>query len=177
MPVEPLPYENQAMLSTSAVVAQRLNEAFSASQLRQSDIAEACGVSRQAVKGWLNTGRIDKRHLSAVAALFQRDVEWFTSISGGDTSKPEEATSTGTPSPMARKVVEQLAFAAKENSISDQDWTLLGQIAERFSAASNMTHAIGAPIAPEHQAAMDRLAEEAEVHHEQSQQRRRTARR
>lgn len=40
-------------------------------------IAEKCGVSKQAVSGWLKTGRIDKQRLLKIAAVTNKTVSWF----------------------------------------------------------------------------------------------------
>jgi transcriptional regulator with XRE-family HTH domain len=46
-----------------------------------ADLAEACGVTPQAVSGWRSTGRLGKRHLMTIARLTGRPVEYFVSES------------------------------------------------------------------------------------------------
>lgn len=40
-------------------------------------LAEACGITPQAVNGWRKTGRIAKRHLAKVAELTGKPLEYF----------------------------------------------------------------------------------------------------
>lgn len=47
-------------------------------------LAEACGVTDQAVNGWRKTGRVAKRHLGTIAKLTGRPLEYFL----GDTASP-----------------------------------------------------------------------------------------
>lgn len=53
----------QAMLSTSADLAARLQVAFERTKMSQAEFARACGASRQGVRSWLTTGRIAKGKL------------------------------------------------------------------------------------------------------------------
>lgn len=68
---------HEAMLSTSEKLAVRLKQAVKESGLSQVAIAEKCAVSKQAVSGWLKTGRIDKQHLLKVAGITSRAMSWF----------------------------------------------------------------------------------------------------
>ena len=74
------------MLTTSERMAQKLAEAIAGAKLRQSDVAQACGVTKQAVQGWLKTGRIDKKHLATLAQLTNHPLTWWF-----DTSDPTHA--------------------------------------------------------------------------------------
>lgn len=67
------------MLSTADALKNKLAEVI-ADGFTQVRIAEACGVSKQAVQGWKNTGRIDKRHLTALASLTGKPLEWWLDI-------------------------------------------------------------------------------------------------
>lgn len=51
-----------------------------ASGIKQSDIAAHCGVTKQAVQSWKNTGRIDKRHLAGLAEVTKRPLGWWLEI-------------------------------------------------------------------------------------------------
>ncbi|HMY38134.1 MAG TPA: YdaS family helix-turn-helix protein, partial [Marinagarivorans sp.] len=43
----------------------------------QTAIAHACGVTDQAVTGWLKTGRISKAHLPTISKLCGVDLNWL----------------------------------------------------------------------------------------------------
>lgn len=72
--------DNQAMLSTAEALKRKL-AAVLAGGLSQAAIAKTCGVSKQAVQGWKNTGRIDKKHLPALAVVSGRPLEWWLDYS------------------------------------------------------------------------------------------------
>ena len=72
----PAPYD-KAMLSTSAKMAQKLGQALKESGLTQTALAERCGVTKQAVQGWLKTGRIDKGRLNSLATVTGKPLEWW----------------------------------------------------------------------------------------------------
>lgn len=64
---------------TGKELARRLKSAIKDAGLTQAMIAEACGVTPQAVHEWLKTGRIAKWHLSTVANLVHKDLDYFLS--------------------------------------------------------------------------------------------------
>ncbi len=65
------------MLSTSAKMAQKLGQALEESGLTQTALAERCGVSKQAVQGWLKTGRIDKGRLAKLVDATGKPLTWW----------------------------------------------------------------------------------------------------
>lgn len=67
------------MLSTAETIKKKMAEVLSAG-LKQIDIASHCGVSKQAVQSWKNTGRIDKRHLPLLAEVSRRPLSWWLDI-------------------------------------------------------------------------------------------------
>jgi len=40
-------------------------------------VANACGVTKQAVQGWLRTGRIDKKHLPKLSEISGKPLSWW----------------------------------------------------------------------------------------------------
>lgn len=68
--IECLTYDEQ-MLSTSNTsdLAERLRRALKATGMTQVEFAGKCGASKQAVHGWLKTGRIDKQRLLTFAEV------------------------------------------------------------------------------------------------------------
>lgn len=45
--------------------------------VKSAALAEACGITAQAVNGWRKTGRVAKRHLAKIAALTRQPLEYF----------------------------------------------------------------------------------------------------
>lgn len=70
--------DNQAMLETDRkAAAERLRAAMKTAGISNTVLAEAAGVSVQAVTGWLKTGKIARERIPVVAATVQRSVDWL----------------------------------------------------------------------------------------------------
>lgn len=61
----------------NTTLARRIREAIEESAYSQEGIAEAFGVTVQAVSGWVRTGKFDKRKAPLLARLTGRPVEYF----------------------------------------------------------------------------------------------------
>lgn len=46
-------------------------------RLSAADVAQACGVTIQAVNGWKKNGRVDKRHIKTLSGLSGLPAEWW----------------------------------------------------------------------------------------------------
>lgn len=68
---------DQAMLSTAATVADKLRLALREAGVTQTQVAQYCGVTKQAVQGWIKTGRIDKQRLPKLAEITGRPLSWW----------------------------------------------------------------------------------------------------
>lgn len=67
-------------MNTSApMLAEKLRFLVDGKFVQQSALADACGVSPQAVTGWKRTGRIAKKHLAVIADMSGVTVEWLLS--------------------------------------------------------------------------------------------------
>lgn len=75
------------MLDNSAMAAA-IRSAIEESDLTQKGIADAFGVTEQAVSGWLRTGKVDKRKLPRLAQLTGKPLSHF------GMGEPGEAVST-----------------------------------------------------------------------------------
>lgn len=53
-------------------------------------IAEKCGVTPQAVTGWLSTGRIDKENLSVISEITGYQLEWLITGKGEQKKSPSK---------------------------------------------------------------------------------------
>lgn len=71
----------------AADLRDRLKRAISQAptRLTQQAIADECHVSKQAVGGWLRTGRVDKRHFATLSRLTGKPLAYFH----GDDSEPK----------------------------------------------------------------------------------------
>lgn len=72
------PLQNQAMLDYSALaVAARLREAMDAEQITNTELANACDVTVQAVGNWRRTGKISREKIALVARTIRRTTDWL----------------------------------------------------------------------------------------------------
>lgn len=58
-------------------LGQKLKEALDSGSLDAGALAKECGVTRQAVYGWLKTGRVAKEHLPVFARLSGKPLGWW----------------------------------------------------------------------------------------------------
>ena len=65
------------MVSDTDGVNARLKEALKASGMSNADLANAIGVTVQAVSKWLNKGGISQQRLPAVARVLGVSLEWL----------------------------------------------------------------------------------------------------
>lgn len=77
------------MLDNDAM-ARRLREAISNSGHTQESIADAFGVTVQAVSGWVRTGKIDKRKLPRLAQLTGVPLQTFMPEAKTDVAQEED---------------------------------------------------------------------------------------
>ena len=68
---------DEAMLSTSERMAEKLKQALKTKGMSQVAFATACGVSKQAVQSWIKTGRIDKKHLPEFVEVLGLPLNWW----------------------------------------------------------------------------------------------------
>lgn len=70
--------DNQAVLK-SADIGKRIKMAMDEADppVTGTDLSNACGVTPQAVSGWRSTGRVGKRHLTTIARMTGKPVEYF----------------------------------------------------------------------------------------------------
>jgi hypothetical protein len=84
--------EDKAMLKDKQTTEEReafksrLKEAISTAPSK-TYIANACGINRQAVNGWLVTGNIDKSHLAVVAKISGYELYWIITGEGPKLSR------------------------------------------------------------------------------------------
>jgi len=66
---KPIARENQAMLEDQKQLASNFVAALIESGITPGKVAEACGITEQAVSNWKRTGKIDKKHLPVISRL------------------------------------------------------------------------------------------------------------
>ena len=72
-------------------LAERLRLALEAASVSPSMLAKICGVTKQAVNGWLTTGRISKHHLPTVSDVTRMPLEYFLEHQRASTPKTRKA--------------------------------------------------------------------------------------
>jgi len=73
-----------------AELARRIRIALARAALSPSSLAKICGVTKQAVNGWLTTGRISKHHLMTISTLTDTPLEFFFEQERGSTPKTKK---------------------------------------------------------------------------------------
>ncbi len=99
---------NQAMLSSSLIhdllssppddLAGKVAATIGRGLVPAKDVAEACGVTVQAINGWKTNGRVGKQHIKTLARLTGLPVSWWLP---GDGLEDEPSTVAATPWPFA----------------------------------------------------------------------------
>lgn len=132
------------MLTTSQQMAIKLKEAISIAKVTQTQVATACGVTKQAVQGWVKTGRFDKKHLPTLAAITGKPLEWWLDIASDNAAATEEEKILAAlqdwrmqASQKSREVIDQLGVLAQKNALRDEDWKLIEQMAARLRRSQN----------------------------------------
>lgn len=124
------------------------------------DIAKACSVSKQAVQGWIKTGRIDKKHLPKLAELTKLPLEWWLDSSQPTTSPaPEHAT----------HALARLQVIGRD--LSESDWQTVIQVAQQLASKTNAPAPLpaGGVIAADKLQEMANFQAKAEELHAQSE--------
>ena len=106
-------------------------------------VAEACGVTEQALTGWLKTGRIHKKHLPTLSRLAGVDLSWLMTGVGIPRPEPPDQSIAEPPPPSYLQAAlleafEGLTDAQQQQAIRDlqatkraNDELLTGLLARR----------------------------------------------
>lgn len=97
LPVTDCKNYDQAMLSTSERMAQKLNQALKEKGLTQTAFATLCGASKQTVHSWKKTGRIDKMHLQKFVEILGHPLEWWLEVEQPQTQAAHAVKSNENP--------------------------------------------------------------------------------
>jgi hypothetical protein len=98
------PSDNQAMLDAKEI-GRRITKAMDEAEVAGAALAEACGVTPQAISGWRSTGRFHKKHLPTIATLTGKPMEYFVSE-----AVPEKKTNGAVRPWVVEKVVDEDQF-------------------------------------------------------------------
>jgi transcriptional regulator with XRE-family HTH domain len=69
-----------------ADIAERLKFAMQRERVSNTELAELCGVSLQAVTGWLQTGRVSRKHFPLLSHRLRVSVQWL--MTGSEHDEP-----------------------------------------------------------------------------------------
>lgn len=75
------------MIDNQKAITDRIRQLRDEKGLRNSDLAEACDVSLQAVGQWLKTARIHRKHFPRLASLFGVSIQYL--LTGDEPSTVE----------------------------------------------------------------------------------------
>jgi transcriptional regulator with XRE-family HTH domain len=127
------------MLSTAQKMAMKLAEAIQHPPIEQTVIANACGVTKQAVSGWLKTGRFDKKHLPTLARVTGRSLDWWLDSDESKNSSDEELAMLNVlqdwrmhASTRSQTTIDRLTDLAQKNALQEEDWALIESLANRL---------------------------------------------
>ncbi|WP_420889291.1 S24 family peptidase [Cupriavidus gilardii] len=67
----------RAIVSSAPDLGSRLQDLIDSGQVDPAQLAAECGVTRQAISGWIRTGKIAKDHLPVLARLSGKPLEWW----------------------------------------------------------------------------------------------------
>lgn len=123
--------DNQAMLETKRkAVALRLHAAMREAGVSNTALAEAAGVSVQAVTGWLQTGKIARERIPVVAAKVRCSVDWL--LTGTEQMRVREPGATYKTGGYSR---DEEALIETYRTLSRDDRSRLQKIASALAPA------------------------------------------
>lgn len=113
--------DNQAMLEMKPdehpkSIAARLEQAMDEEGIANTELADACDVSPQAVGGWKKTGMISRDKIVPVARTIRRSIDWLLTGRG-----PETASIDADYEFIPRYDVRAAAGAGSENEYEEVD--------------------------------------------------------
>jgi transposase len=119
---------------TSNPLGQKLNTILAEKGMEgdYAAVAKHFGVAVPSVYGWIDNGRISKSRLTQLAEWSGRPITWWL-----DEREPERLTDIFEDwrlhaSPRSVAVITQLTIAARRNALTEEDWQLIEQLAQRF---------------------------------------------
>lgn len=122
---------------------KRIRLAIERAELNQKNVATFCGVTDQAVSGWIKTSKIKSEHLERVASLTKTRMEWLQTGKGPmeDVRAIEDALALGKRLPAAAanalpgKTQVRLARLfeyLRDGRLSPGDFDAIWQMVERL---------------------------------------------
>lgn len=143
---------NKSMNRDAKQLGQLISMAIDSSPYTKSELARHCGVSDQAVTGWVQTGRIAKRHLPQVARFLNMPIEALLNPYIVFNHENEAAVPGYSVKGAARHLAEQhleetkgdylpgtAPAAAKNQWVEDMIKAELEKLQKNISAASQLT--------------------------------------
>ena len=93
-------------------------------------VAEYFDVKVPSVYGWVDTGRISKSRLPALAVWSGRPVSWWLGSEELVSALEDWRLQA---SSRSQAVIDTLTLLAKKNKLRDEDWLLIEQMVQRFA--------------------------------------------
>lgn len=130
-------------------LAARVHEAIkSLGRGGKRRIADRCGVSEQAITGWVKTGRIHKDNLLIVSDASGYELKWLITGTGkklkyDDINGPQPTNNLAdlmaAASPRTHKTLEAIEKAWQDGTLTEEDLKLLDAIARRLARDKSST--------------------------------------
>lgn len=129
--------------ATTSPIGSKINEILEAKKIPgdYAAVAKEFGVAVTSVYGWIDKGRIRKDRLTKLADWSGRPLEWW--LDNGQAVDDEKTALLKTlkdwrlkASPRSLRVIDQLTVLAQKNTLRDEDWQLIEQLAARLNQPS-----------------------------------------
>lgn len=103
------------MLYDPPALGRRLAEAMKAAGVRNTDLAEQCDVTVQAVGGWVRTGRIAYRHFPEICELLGCSIEWLAT---GKEPRPEASLAAAHLNPRTLRLLLKFQSLPRDSRVA-----------------------------------------------------------
>ena len=115
------------MIQNARDLAERLSKAMKAANIDNRAMAEACGVTSQAVSQWKSSGRVHKKHLPVLANLLGKPVQWLLGDEAADGQESELVF-----------IFRKLPGHAREKLLTEARWHM-SQLPEKSAAKARQS--------------------------------------
>ena len=114
-------------------VGGRIEHIIKISGLSQSEIAEQCGVSKQAITGWIRKSSISKQNLLKLCSITDTRWEWVLTQQGEMMNRSQDEHDQGVPNASASYSTESIEILQKIEQLSEADKARLSAILDAFN--------------------------------------------
>lgn len=113
------------------LLGARIATAITEEKTSDVKVAEACGVSSQAVWQWRASGKVDKFYLPILAHTLRRDISWFF-VDEDDPIAPREVNEDPGKYSIVEQVIKDVWQMIHSGELKEQDFAALIEFARKF---------------------------------------------